>query len=54
VHHAHRRPTAAVSDADTAVATLVDRVASLNRATAGNWDVFEAHRARLTSLVSGL
>jgi hypothetical protein len=37
-----------------ALATFVGRVADINRATAGNWGAFAAHRARLTSLIHAL
>jgi hypothetical protein len=35
-------------------ATLVDRIRSTNRATVGNWDLFAAHRGRMTSLIAAL
>src|SRR5262245_1093836 len=46
--------TSRAGQATAALATLVARVAAINHATAGNWDPFTAHRARVTSLICAL
>ena len=37
-----------------ASATLVENARRANRATAGNWELFAPHRARLTSIIGSL